>query len=196
MELIIPKGRKTEKEGNTMKMLTIMLLVMAGISLVMGIGMVYAAEDTNTQTSTPSLTIPAHCKLLISNANPEKTLTANGTAEAAFDAGYVEMDAENPTLRVFANKKWKLTASSAGFGAVDGYTKATGDLLLKDAGASHVTMSSYAALTGADQEVASHTIGVNNESHPCQYKILLDYTKDIPGIYQAIVTYTLATQAS
>jgi len=54
--------------------------------------------------------------------------------------------------------------------------------------------NNYRALLETDQEIASNTGGVKKESHPLQYKILLDYAKDIPGTYTATVTYTLATQ--
>lgn len=179
-----------------MRAFAIISLLCAGVLLIMGIGMVYAAgENTHTQTSTVTLDIPHAAKLDITNADPSKTLVQDGSAETAFDAGYVELDAAYPTLVIRANKNWKLSAKSGGFAVNGAYTKDIGDLQLKDAGAAHVTMSSYVSLSAVDQEVASSAAGVRDESHPCQYKILLDYTKDIPGTYTAIVTYTLATQS-
>lgn len=163
------------------------------LSLLVVWGMAQAAEDTDTQTSIVTLTVPATCQVLITNADPSETLTTDGTAETSFDAGYVELDAGYPTLTVDANKSWQLSAKSGGFNTIGTYTKAIGDLQLKDAGAAHVTMSAYTSLSGSDQEVASHTAGVSDESHPCQYKILLDWTQDIPGTYTATVTYTLST---
>ena len=102
-----------------------------------------------------------------------------------------------PTLTVSANKSWKLSARSSGFNIVGGsYKKDTTDLQLKDSSLSgHVkNFGSYKSLTEEDQEVASYTGGVDRESHPLRYQILLSYAKDIPGTYTATVTYTLATQ--
>ena len=181
-----------------MKTLAIISLLCLGICLIIGTGMAFAVEDSRTQSSIVTLGVPANCKLLITDANPSKTLTAD-EAVVAFDAQYIELDANKPTLTVSANKKWVLSAKSGGFGAVTDagvtYTKDIGDLQLKDTGI-HKVMSSYTGLSATDQTLASHTVGVRGESNPCQYKILLDYTKDIPGNYIATVTYTLATQAS
>ena len=155
-----------------------------------------AQEDTDTQISIVALTIPSTCKLTISQPNASMTLSQDGTAEAAFEAGFAEFDAGNPTLKVSSNKHWKLYARSSGFSANGSYTKDIGDLQLKDTGSSHVTMSSYTSLTDQNQEIASHSAGVRNEEHLCQYKILLDWSHDIPGTYEATVTYTLTTDAS
>ena len=159
--------------------------------------MLWAEEDIDTQTSIVVLSIPAACNLEIINPDQTKTLGIELPLEASFAAGYTEFDSAKPTLTVSANKSWKLTAKSSGFNINGTYTKDTEDLQLKDTSASgHVRngFGSYKSLTGIDQEVASYIGGVKDESHPLQYKILLDYTKDIPGTYSATVTYTLATQ--
>jgi hypothetical protein len=157
-----------------------------------------ADEDTDTQTSVVTLTIPHVCQLTITQSDSSKTLGVDGDAESAFNAGYIDLEPGRPTLRVSANKTWKLTAKSSGFLANGDYVKSAGDLQLKDTGPLHVTngFSDYKSLSVQDQEIASFTGGVKNESHPCQYRILLDYSKDIPGTYEATVTYTLATDAS
>ena len=155
-------------------------------------------EDTDTQTSIVSLTIPHVCKLVISQPDSSITLDQDVDAEQAFDTGYVELGAGKPNLKVSANKSWKLSAKSSGFSANGSYTKATGDLQLKDAGSSHAAngFTDYKALSAVDQDIAISAGGVKNEDHPCQYKILLDYENDIPGEYTATVTYTLSTDAS
>lgn len=201
------------EEGRNMKTLAIISLLCLGMFLVMGIGMAYADEDTgDTQTSTVSLGIPEVCKLTITPGNPTKTLghddgTVDGTAEAAFETGYVVMDAGAPTLHVRANKKWKLTAISNGFGAVGAYTKDVEDLLISDASiAGTVKLTGFTALSKTTQlEIASSLVGTGGggpgnpaspEQHPCQYKILLNWQDDIPGTYTTIVTFTLATQGA
>lgn len=166
------------------------------IYILWPINMLWAEEDVDTQTSIVVLSIPAACQLDITNPDQTKTLSQDGSAELAFEAGFTEFDSGTPTLKVSANKSWKLSARSSGFNDNAGYIKDTADLQLRDAGASHVQngFSNYEPLSVDDQEIASYIGGVKNEMHPCQYKILLDYTKDIPGTYSATVTYTLATQ--
>jgi len=157
----------------------------------------WAEEDVDTQTSIVVLSIPPACHLDITNPDQSKTLGIDLPLEASYDAGYTDFDAAKPTLTISANKSWKLTVRSSGFNTNGTYKKATEDLLLKDATSSgHVSNSfgSYKALTEVDQEMASYTIGVKAEEHPLQYRILLDYSKDVPGVYTSTVTYTLTTQ--
>jgi len=155
-------------------------------------------EDVDTQTSVVSLTVPHVCRLVISQPDSSVTLDQDVDAEQAFDAGYVELDAGKPNLKVSANKSWKLSARSSGFAANGSYTKDIGDLQLKDASSEHVSngFSDYKPLSAVDQDIATYSGGVKNEDHPCQYKILLNYENDIPGEYTATVTYTLSTDAS
>jgi len=155
----------------------------------------YAAQDTDTQTSNVSLNVPEAARLGITSANASKTLNQGGDTEAAFDAGYVDFATATPTLTVSANKKWKLYIRTSNFAGP--YAKDVSDLMVKDAGAAHVTngFNDFKSLSLDNQEIASHTGPIKNESHPVQYRILLDWTKDIAGTYTATVTYTLATQA-
>ena len=184
---------EVEKKERSMKTITIISLLCLGMFLVIGTGVAFAANDSDTETSNVSLTIPHAVKLVISNPDATKTLGQDGTAESAFDADYVALDADNPHLKVSANKSWKLSAQMTAWTAP--YGKAAGDLQIKDAGLSHVTVSAFTSLSNTvDLVIAEHTVGVKNEDHPIQYGIKLDYTKDVPGDYSTIVTYTLATQ--
>ena len=72
------------------------------------------------------------------------------------------------------------------------------DLLLKDLSNNHVEpgFTDYTPLSTKDQDIAMHVKGVKDEQHPLQYKILLDWEKDVPGTYEATITYTLATIGS
>ena len=172
----------------------IFLILCVSLFLIMSYGLVIAAEDVDTKTSTVTLTIVPVCQLGIVDEAVSEAIVMDSTGEATFDAGYVEFAAGKPTLTVNVNKNWKLTAKSSGF--TGPYEKPIGDLMLKDNGSSHATMSEFTSLSERDQEVASHTEGVHNESHPCQYKIDLDWEKDIPGTYEATVTYTLSASGS
>lgn len=179
-----------------MKTLSIIFVLVLGIFLVMGVSAVYATPDSDTETSAVSLTIPHAAKLVISQADSSKTLTQDVDAETEFDQGWTDLDAGKPNLKVSANQSWKLMAKSSGFAANGLYTKAIGDLQLKHAGL-YVAgeFGSFTSLASTDLDIAVNTIGVKNENYDCQYRILLDYTKDIPGTYTATVTYTLATQS-
>lgn len=152
---------------------------------------IYALEDKDVQISIVTLTVPAACRLVITNPDLSKT-----TNNASFDAGYMEFDIGSPALKVWSNSNWKLSARSTNF--TGPYDKPATDLMLKDLSSQHVTngFTSYKSLTGNDQEIASYNKGVKNETHPCQYKVLLDWEKDVPGTYSATVTYTLTTNAS
>ena len=178
-----------------MKTLSIIFALVLGIFLVIGVSAVYATPDNDTETSAVSLTIPHAAKLVISQADSSKTLTQDGDAETDFDAGQTDLDVGKPNLKVSANQSWKLMATSSGFAANGTYTKDIGDLQLKNVG-SYVagTFASFTSLSAVDQDIAVNAIGVKNDDNNCQYRILLDYTKDIPGTYTATVTYTLATQ--
>jgi len=187
-------GERYYKKGGEAMKRYIFIFVFVLVFLC-AITCLYAAQDIKTQTSNVSLGVPEAAKLGIASANASKTLNQGGDTEAAFDAGYVDFAAATPTLTVSANKRWKLYARTSNFSGP--YAKSVSDLMVKDAGTAHVTngFNDFKSLSLDDQEVASHTGPIKNESHPIQYRILLDWTRDIAGTYTATVTYTLATQA-
>lgn len=151
----------------------------------------YTGEDQEQETSTVTLTILPACQLTINDQEVSKTLVKDSTAESAFETGYVEFEPYKPTFIVSSNKQWKLTARTSGF--TGPYDKIAGDLQLKNLSAEHAKMADYTSLSSQDQEVAAHPSGAKSEEHPCQYRILLDWDKDVPGTYEATVIYTLST---
>lgn len=156
-----------------------------------------AVEDVDTQTSIVSLTVPPACRLSISNPNITKTLNQGGEIESAFDAGYIDFNPSTPVLTISSNKGWNLSVKSSDFSGP--YSKSVSDLTLKDTNTSgHVIngFNNFTALSLTDQQMAYYTRPSKNENHPIQYRIILDWTKDIPGTYTATVTYTLSTNAS
>lgn len=179
-----------------MKTLAIVSLLCLGMFLVMGIGMVYAAnDDTDFETSVVSLTIPASCVLEIFDSASTKVLVQDDDSETDFDAGQTQMPENTPNLKVSANKNWVLSAKAVAWTCTSGgYAKAVGDLQLKHDGA--YVQNGFAAfkpLAIADQVIASNAIGVFDQVYNCQYQIKLDYTKDVPGVYNTTVTYTLVS---
>jgi len=154
------------------------------------------AQDTDEQVSTVTLTIMPASKLSIIDQNVEKSIEIGAEAREDFGSGFVELPSNKPTLTVDSNGSWKLSARATSF--TGPYDKPAVDLMLKDLASEHVAngFNNYQPLSTSDQEVASYTKGVKSETHPCQYKVLLDWEKDVPGTYSATVTYTLTTNAS
>ena len=156
----------------------------------------YAVQDSDEQISTVALTISPTCNLGIVDSDVSKTITQGSTADTAFSQGYIEFDPDKPTLIINSNKKWKLSVRSSD--VTGPYSKKISDLQVKDLSAAHVKngFDDYQSLSKNDQDIAMYDNGIKNETHPLQYKMLLDWEKDIPGTYEATVTYTLSTLGS
>ena len=180
-----------------MKTLAMIALLCLGIFLVIGMGVAYGeGEDTDTQSSLVTLTIPHAVVLEIFDSASSKTLVQDSDTETDFDNGYTIMPLATPKLKVSANKSWVLSAKATAWTGGP-YAKLVTDLQLKHDGLYvQNAFNAYKSLTLTDQTIASKLIGVFDEAYNCQYKILLDYTKDLPGTYSSTVTYTLATQAT
>jgi len=180
-----------------MKCKKLLLILILFIAAIYSYTAAIAVEDVDTQTSIVSLTVPPACRLSITDPNVTKTLSQGGEIEAAFDAGYVDFNPSTPMLTVSANKGWNLSVKASNFSGP--YAKNVSDLRLKDATSSgHVVngFNNFTSLSLNDQEMASYMNPVRDESHPIQYRIMLDWTTDIPGTYTITVTYTLSTNAS
>ena len=175
---------------------SILFLIFFSMLLMVEYAISNAGQDTDQQTSTVTLVIAPACNLGIVDNNVSQTITVGSTADQAFIQGFIEFDASKPTLIVNSNKDWKLSVNSTDF--TGPYSKNISDLQLKDLSASHVAngFDSYQPLSTSGQDVAMYNTGVKNESHPIQYRILLDWEKDIPGTYEATVVYTLSTIGS
>jgi hypothetical protein len=161
--------------------------------LIFSTSLVTAATDTGEFI----LDIPAICKLSIEDADQIISLVQDVNGEAAYETGYVDGDPNKPILIVDANTNWKLSvAVTYDWDIVGSYQKDTGDLQLKvTSSAGHqVGFNNYAGLSLIDQDIASNIAGASNETYNCNYRILLDWKKDIPGVYIIILTYTLSTQ--
>ena len=179
-----------------MKKMAYILVLFLALFLVLNCAWINAAQDSDGQVSTITLVVEPACQLGITDETVTETLVRDSTSETAFDAGYVELDPDKPTLEVSSNKTWKLTAKITNSSGP--YPKKAKDLMLKNTNPEHVVngFDVYKSLARHDQEIASYTSGVSGESHPCQYKVLLDWEKDIPGTYETTITYTLSTTGS
>lgn len=172
------------------------LLLAVTLILIPSFPTTRAAEDKDEQVSIVTLVITPACKLDIIDSKVSKTISADSGASAFFSEGFVELDPNKPTLIIDSNNKWKLSVRSTDF--TGPYSKEAADLMLKDLSSLHVNNSftDYRPLSASDQDVAMYAGGVKDEEHPIQYKILIDWEKDIPGTYEATITYTLSTIGS
>jgi len=155
-----------------------------------------AFQDKDEEISTITLIITPACRLDIVDSRVSKTVSSDAGTGAIFNDGSVELDSSKPMLIIASNDKWKLSVRSTDF--TGPYSKDVSDLLLKDLSNIHVEngFSDYQPLSSRDQDIATYAGGVKDEKHPLQYKILLDWEKDVPGTYEATITYTLSTIGS
>ena len=160
-------------------------------SFLVPINVVHAEVDSQDESSEVTLVIVSKANLRIIDGTVSKVLMEDGSAEKALDQGFIELDKDKPTLIVNSNRPWGIFVKSSGFEGP--YPKATTDLMLIDRAKQHVVngFDNFKLLTTNYQLLAGYWRGVRDESHPCQYKILLDYTKDVPGTYECIVTYKM-----
>ena len=145
-----------------------------------------------------SLDIPSLLRLKIENAFPTINLADGAAGAAYYDQGYVEGASSFPTFYLYSNTSWSLKVKVSGdWNIVNGYKKPTSDLQLKidSSYSSQTNFQKFISLSVVDQEIASSYNGVAGEIYEGQYRILLDWIKDIPGSYNITVIYTLSTLA-
>ena len=165
------------------------------ISIILFLNPASAVDQSDTAGIT--MQVPSLCKLTINDSDQVMDLLQDASGEEAYEAGYIQGELNKPSLVVSSNTGWKLSvAVSIGWDIVDGYQKEIGDLMLKvSTNSGHQTgFSNYSPLSLTDQEIASHTRGSGHAVYNCNYRIKLDWDKDIPGIYVIIISYTLSTQ--
>ena len=170
-----------------LKTLFIVNLILSAIPL-------YADEN---DTSGLTMRIPSICKLEIKGSNQLINLIKDASGEEAYENGYIEGDDEKPKLIIDSNGSWKLSVRViTDWVTIGGYHKATEDLKLKIvSNAGHQTgFTDFTSLSTSEQEIASYSSGVSDDEYMGQYRILLDWEKDKPGVYVIIITYTLSTQ--
>lgn len=156
---------------------------------------IFAADNNDTAALT--MEIPSICKLTVRNADQSINLLQDASGEAAYEAGYVDGAINRPTLTVDSNTSWKLSVKiNSDWNNVNGYQKATGDLMFKVTSNSgrQTGFTDFLPLTLNDQEIASSSDGIGSSIYNCQYRILLGWEKDKPGAYNIIIVYTLATK--
>lgn len=162
-----------------------------------------AVDETDSVNATVGGTIPELCQIVLSGAGVASlmTLTQDGTGETSYDQGYVESSTNATILTLDANKEWKLSVQyDTPWSCPGSYNKAETDLLIKISNSPTGTVlnsyGSYQSPVDADTDILSYTAGVSNNAVNVQTRVLLDWTRDIPGAYSITLIYTMQTTSS
>jgi hypothetical protein len=126
------------------------------------------------------------------------TLTVDSDAEAAYDLGYVESAPDATVLTLSTNDRWDLSARRVGVWSCPGtYNKDEGALWVRISNTPTGTIlngaDSYIKLALADTPILADGAAVAGNVVDLQTKVMLDWTKDVPGLYSITLTYTLVT---
>ena len=160
----------------------------------------WAADESDTANSIIGGTIPELCQIeLTGDVSGLLSLVQDGSGESAYDAGFVESAASAVTVRVDANKRWKLSVKYDGTGwtCPGAYDKAETDLGIQitntPTGTIQNSANSYFSPTASNIEILNHTAGVQDNDVEVQMRVDLDWTTDIPGAYSITLVYTMET---
>jgi len=162
-------------------------------------GLIFAADESDTQNCTIGGTIPELCQIGIAgDLSGLLTLTQDGSGETSYDQGYVESAADGTVLTLDANKSWALGVNySAEWSCPGTYDKAETDLLVQitnsPTGTIENSFDSYVSPTATKVTMLDHTAGVSDNTVNIQTRVLLDWTVDIPGTYSITLVYTMET---
>lgn len=90
---------------------------------------------------------------------------------------------------------WKVTikTNNLSMGNIKGYSKPVSDFLWKTS-SEYASSSVYNELTRFEREIASGPAVRGAVRIPVDYKILLDWAKDLPHNYQVNIVYTLTLE--
>lgn len=161
-------------------------------------GFVLVSAVDQKDTAGLTMQIPSLCKLVINDSDQVIDLLQGASGEGAYESGYVDGELNKPSLIVSSNTKWKLSVSvSFDWEIVGTYQKDTSDILLKvttNAG-NQTGFADFTPVSMVEQEIASSSSGKGNAIYNCQYRIKLNWEKDVPGLYIIVLGYTLSTQA-
>ncbi|MEZ4652201.1 MAG: hypothetical protein R3E12_00955 [Candidatus Eisenbacteria bacterium] len=147
--------------------------------------------------STLFYTVPRLAQLQITgDVSQLLTLSADGSAEAAYEAGYIDSDPDATVLTLDTTEAWDLSARLSGDWVCPGtYDKDENDLRIRISNTPSGTIQngadSYVTLGGVDLMILSDGAGTSNNTVDVQTQVSLDWAQDVPGAYSIGVTYTL-----
>jgi hypothetical protein len=168
---------------------------------VLGASLFFAPPVTAQPDASTSLLlkVPRLADLVVAgDVSALLTLTVDATGESAYDTGYIESAGDATQLVVSANAAWDLSARlGTNWSCPGSYNKDEDDLFIKVTGIEDGTIqngaSAFTNLSGSDLIVAAKESASLANQITVQTKVLLDWTKDVPGSYSITVAYTLVT---
>lgn len=164
------------------------------LTIILAVPMILQADTSVSPIVTA--TAPIHQKITISPAD----YTFADITETDYDTGYIEKTSAQ-ALTLKSNKKWSVyvKTTSADMGTVEDYTKPISDFLwfankgTKPDKIDPLPKTVPTPITNTDDLVAegkqASGIGIDMD-----YKILLDWEKDVPGTYTITLVYTITPQ--
>lgn len=125
------------------------------------------------------------------------TLSADAS-ETAYDAGYVQSTIFATRLTLSTNAGWDLSARLSGTWSCPGnYDKNENDLFIRIANTPEGQIvngsSAFINLSTTDLILLQGPNSLRSSVVDVQTRVLLDWTKDVPGAYSIPITYTLVT---
>jgi hypothetical protein len=124
------------------------------------------------------------------------TLTPDGGGESAYEQGHASSADDATVLTINVTEAWDLTARLAGdWSCPPGYDKDEDDLKIRISNSPTGTIQNgaddFISLDTSDTSILSDDSGGGPNAVDIQTKVLLDWTRDVPGSYSITVTYTL-----
>lgn len=112
-----------------------------------------------------------------------------------YEAGYKEKIRANAVIVKDTLNAWKvmIKTNNNNMGVIGSYAKPISDFYWKATG-NTATQITYTSIANYDLEIARGSAGASFVTIYMDYKILLSWPNDVPGVYNITVTYTLTTQ--
>lgn len=157
---------------------------MKKLSLIFIISFVFLAMTIGEVFATGTLKIVA-----------PKDISMGTVSIADYEAGYKEKLRATVLLAKDASDNWKLMVSTQddNMGVIGDYVKPVADFNWRANGAK-ATQLTYTSLTNYGLEAAAGLKSGSTNIIYIDYKIILSWGNDVPGVYNINILYTLTTQ--
>ena len=112
-----------------------------------------------------------------------------------YETGYKEKIRANAVIVKDTLNAWKvmIKTNNNNMGVIGSYAKPISDFYWKGTGDT-VTQITYTNITNYDLEIARGSASASFRTIYMDYRILLSWPNDVPGVYNITLTYTLTTQ--
>lgn len=124
-----------------------------------------------------------------------KDVTLDTIGISDYENGYKEKIRATVLLMSDTSNDWKLMVrtNDGNMGTSGNYIKPISDLNWRASG-SNATQLTYTSITNYDVEAARGIKSGTTKIVYIDYKVMLAWNKDIPGVYNIAILYTLTTQ--